>query len=52
MNRLKFETINFYIYPQFSRAELFHKLIANVMNNTTITNIFNSDNSNIAYINT
>ena len=47
LNRLKFKTV-FFIYihdPQF-----FNKLIAsNVMNNTRIINIFNSNNSNIAY---
>ena len=42
LNRLKFKRIVFDIYPRF----------ANVINNTTIINIFNSDNSNIVYINT
>ena len=37
----------FYIYPQFASA-----YISNVMNNRMIIDIFNIDNSNIAYIKT
>ena len=49
-------TINHFIY---TKEKKFKKILtkldfrfANFMNNTTITNIFNSDNSNIDYINT
>ena len=56
LNRLKFKTKIFYIYPQSSRSEFFNKLIAsdfaNIMNNATIINIFNSDICIIAHINT
>ena len=52
LNRLKFQT-KFYIYTH-NRQRLIFLInhVMNVMNNTTILNIFNSHNSNIAYIKT
>ena len=55
LSRLKIKTTFLYIYTTFKNR--IFKLIncfrlANVMNNTMIINIFTTDNSNIAYINT